>query len=35
MRTEQVEKVLREFSQFKEIDRDDLDGWTAVALRKK
>jgi ribosomal protein L11 methyltransferase len=34
MRTEQVEKVLREFSQFKEIDRDELDGWTAVALRK-
>ncbi len=34
MRTEQVERVLQEFSEFTEIQRDEMDGWTAVALRK-
>ena len=35
MRTEQVDRVLQEFTGFIEIDRANLDGWTAVALRKK
>jgi ribosomal protein L11 methylase PrmA len=35
MRTEQVERVLQEFTLFDEISRDEIDGWTAVALQKK
>lgn len=34
MRTEQAERVLHEFAEFTEIQRDEMDGWTAVALRK-
>lgn len=34
MRTEQVADVLQHYSQCTEIDRDKLDGWTAVALMK-
>lgn len=34
MRTEQVADVLQHYSQCTEIDRDELDGWTAVALKK-
>lgn len=34
MRTEQVSEVLRHYSQCTEITRDELDGWTAVALQK-
>jgi ribosomal protein L11 methylase PrmA len=34
MRTEQVERVLQEFTLFKEISRDEIDGWTAVCLQK-
>jgi ribosomal protein L11 methylase PrmA len=34
MRTEQVERVLQEFMLFKEISRDEIDGWTAVCLQK-
>lgn len=35
MRTEQVERVVGEFANFTEIDRDHLEGWTAVVLQKK
>jgi len=35
MRTEQVERVLQEFTLFDEISRDEIDGWTAVELQKK
>ncbi len=35
MRNEQAERVLNEFIDFTEVQRDELDGWTAVALRKK
>lgn len=35
MRTEQVQRVLQEFSSFDEISRDEMDGWTAVCLVKK
>ena len=35
MRTEQVSRVLQEFPEFIELQRDEIDGWTAVALRKK
>lgn len=34
MRTEQVERVLQEFTLLKEISRDEIDGWTAVCLQK-
>jgi pyrroline-5-carboxylate reductase len=34
MRTEQVGRVLENFAEFAEVDRDEMDGWTAVALRK-
>lgn len=34
MRTEQVERVLQEFTLFNEISRDEIDGWTAVCLQK-
>ena len=34
MRTEQVERVLQEFPDFKEMQRDEMDGWIAVALQK-
>lgn len=34
MRTEQVADVMQHYSQCTEIDRDELDGWTAVALKK-
>lgn len=34
MRSEQVTRVLQEFPMFREIQRDELDGWVAVALRK-
>lgn len=34
MRTEQVTRVLQEFADFTEVLRDEIDGWTAVALRK-
>jgi hypothetical protein len=30
-----VERVLQEFTLFDEISRDEIDGWTAVALQKK
>ncbi len=35
MRTEQVIRVLQEFPDFTEVQREELDGWTAVALQKK
>ena len=35
MRTEQVVRVLNEYSDFSLIDSDEIDGWTAVALQKK
>ncbi|MSV36605.1 MAG: methyltransferase [Actinobacteria bacterium] len=34
MRTEQVEKVLLSYGDFTEVGRDELDGWTSVALQK-
>jgi ribosomal protein L11 methyltransferase len=34
MRTEQVRRVLETFTEFAEIDRDQMDGWEAVALQK-
>ena len=34
MRTEQVAEVLRHYSQCTELTRNELDGWTAVALKK-
>lgn len=34
MRTEQVSRVLHEFPDFTEVQRDEMDGWTAVALQK-
>lgn len=34
MRTEQVARVLQEFPDFTEVQRDEMDGWTAVALQK-
>jgi hypothetical protein len=34
MRTEQVNRVLEKFPEFSEVDRDEMDGWEAVALRK-
>jgi hypothetical protein len=34
MRTEQVARVLKNYETFAEIDRDELDGWEAVALQK-
>jgi hypothetical protein len=34
MRTEQVDDVLSHYSYCQEIDRDTLDGWTAVVLQK-
>jgi ribosomal protein L11 methyltransferase len=34
MRTEQVGGVLENYEEFAEIDRDELDGWEAVALQK-
>ena len=34
MRTEQVADVLQHYSQCSETTRDELDGWTAVALKK-
>jgi ribosomal protein L11 methyltransferase len=35
MRTEQVDGVLKHYSQCREIDRATLDGWTAVVLQKQ
>jgi ribosomal protein L11 methyltransferase len=35
MRTEQVARVLNEYSEFSVLDSDEIDGWTAVALQKK
>ena len=35
MRTEQVDEVLKHYSQCREIDRETLDGWTAVVLQKQ
>ena len=35
MRTEQVSRVLQEFPDFTEVERDEMDGWTAVVLQKK
>jgi len=35
MRTEQVSRVVEHFAEFVEVDRDEMDGWTAVALQKK
>ena len=35
MRTEQVTRVLGEYSEFSLLDSDEMDGWTAVALQKK
>ena len=35
MRTEQVERVLQEFSEFEEMQSEEMDGWSAVALRRK
>jgi ribosomal protein L11 methyltransferase len=34
MRTEQVSRVVENFAEFAEVDRDEMDGWTAVALQK-
>ena len=34
MRTEQVSRVLQEYSEFSELQRVEMDGWTAVALEK-
>jgi ribosomal protein L11 methyltransferase len=34
MRTEQVGRVLDYFAEFAEVDRDEMDGWTAVAMQK-
>jgi len=34
MRTEQVSRVLENFPDFAEVDRDELEGWEAVALQK-
>lgn len=34
MRTEQVTRVLQEFPHFTELQREEMDGWTAVALQK-
>jgi hypothetical protein len=34
MRTEQVAEVLQHYTQCTEMTRDELDGWTAVALKK-
>jgi ribosomal protein L11 methyltransferase len=35
MRTEQVSRVVENFAEFVEVDRDEMDGWIAVALQKK
>jgi ribosomal protein L11 methyltransferase len=35
MRTEQVSRVVENFAEFVEVDRDEMDGWTAVAFQKK
>jgi ribosomal protein L11 methyltransferase len=34
MRDEQVAQVIQHFTDCEEIERESLDGWTAVALRK-
>jgi ribosomal protein L11 methyltransferase len=34
MRSEQVSHVLKNFPDFTELDRDEMDGWEAVALQK-
>ncbi len=34
MRSDQVNRVLENFAEFSEVDRDEMDGWEAVALQK-